>query len=155
VLPKLKQKSISDTVIFKFPVSNCGMAGDEGLLLVIVFAPIAPSNVTKNVELTTVIEKTAKSFGHFLSNFVGSKCASFAEKPKVFFFLDPQTQAIFTDAIEVGQKLLMLGECNSLTLLILFQGFVLEQKHISTMVNNHSGFFVCYSSNKGIQFLSF
>jgi len=74
------------------------MAGDEGLLLVFVFAPIVSTNNVKSLsELAIIINGEAKSLGIFLSYFVGSKCASFAEKPKVFFFLDPKEQNISLD----------------------------------------------------------
>jgi hypothetical protein len=78
------------------------MAGDEGLLLVFVFAPIVSTNVETLSELAIIINGRPKSFGIFLSYFVGSKCASFAEKPKVFFFLDPNAERISTDGTFVS-----------------------------------------------------
>jgi hypothetical protein len=69
-------------------VSLCGLTSDEGWLLVFVIAPIEKTSGSKNTELAVKMPNFLVPIQQLTALFVGSKCASYAEKPKVFFFLD-------------------------------------------------------------------
>ena len=90
------RKSTKNFITFKmslttkcpFPVSLCGLISDEDWLLVFVIAPIKKSHPGDgNAELTVEIGKELVTIQQITGLFVGSKCATYAEKPKVFFFL--------------------------------------------------------------------
>jgi hypothetical protein len=91
-LQKGKEKSFfSCTLVLKlipFPVSLCGLISDEDWLMVFVIAPIKGYLVDGNAELAVKIEEELVPIQQITGLFVGSKCATYAEKPKVFFFLD-------------------------------------------------------------------
>jgi hypothetical protein len=69
-------------------VSKYGLTSEEGLLMVFVIAPIEKTPVAENAELAVKIAESLVPIQEVTELFVGSKCASLAEKPKVFFFLD-------------------------------------------------------------------
>jgi hypothetical protein len=56
--------------------------------MVFVIAPIKKTLCDENAELAVKIEKELVPIKKMTGLFVGSKCATYAEKPKVFFFLD-------------------------------------------------------------------
>jgi hypothetical protein len=56
--------------------------------MVFVIAPIDKILNGENAELAVKIPNELVPIRQITGLFVGSKCASFAEKPKVFFFLD-------------------------------------------------------------------
>jgi hypothetical protein len=53
-----------------------------------VFAPIEKTPSDENAELAVKIEMELVPIQLLTGFFVGSNCATYAEKPKVFFFLD-------------------------------------------------------------------
>jgi hypothetical protein len=69
-------------------VSLCGLSSEEGWLMVFVIAPIEKSLFGENAELAVKISNELVPIQQLTGLFVGSKCATYAEKPKVFFFLD-------------------------------------------------------------------
>jgi hypothetical protein len=71
-----------------FLVSLCGLSSEEGWLMVFVIAPIEKTVLGENAELAVKISNKLVPMQHITRLFVGSKCATYAEKPKVFFFLD-------------------------------------------------------------------
>ena len=74
---------------YLFLVSLCGQVTNEGWLTVFLVAPIENSNEEdENAELLVKIDNKSVPIQDITGLFVGSKCASYAEKPKVFFFLD-------------------------------------------------------------------
>jgi len=92
----LEKSKIKNLISFKkslttkcpFPVSLCGLTSDEDWLLVFVIAPIKKSHPCDgNAELAVNIGKELVPLQQMTGLFVGSKCATYAEKPKVFFFL--------------------------------------------------------------------
>jgi hypothetical protein len=56
--------------------------------MVFVIAPIEKSLDGENAELAVKISNELVPIRQLTGFFVGSKCATYAEKPKVFFFLD-------------------------------------------------------------------
>jgi hypothetical protein len=56
--------------------------------MVFVIAPIGKTLCDENAELAFKIPNQLVPIQHITGLFVGSKCATYAEKPKVFFFLD-------------------------------------------------------------------
>lgn len=56
--------------------------------MVFVFAPIANTLVEENAELVVKIATEWVPMQQLTGLFVGPKCASYAEKPKLFFFMD-------------------------------------------------------------------
>jgi hypothetical protein len=56
--------------------------------MIFVLAPIAKTSSDKNAELAVKIKNELIPIRLLTGLFVGSKCATYAEKPKVFFFLD-------------------------------------------------------------------
>jgi hypothetical protein len=88
-----------------FPaVSHCGLISDEEWLLVFVIAPIEEYLGDGNAELAVKIEEELVPIQQITGLFVGSKCATYAEKPKVFFFLDLDA-ANNCDGLSVCNKL--------------------------------------------------
>jgi hypothetical protein len=71
-----------------FVVSLCGLISDEGWLMVFVIATIEKTPDDENAELAVKILNELVPIQQLTGLFVGSKCATYAEKPKVFFFLD-------------------------------------------------------------------
>jgi hypothetical protein len=69
-------------------VAECGLISDEGWLLVFVIAPIKKTPDDENAELAVNLQTQLIPIQQITGLFVGSKCATYAEKPKVFFFLD-------------------------------------------------------------------
>jgi hypothetical protein len=64
---------------------------NEGSLFVVVIAPIEGTEEKNATGLTVALGgDTPVPIGHLTSNFVTSRCATFAERPKVFIFIDPQ-----------------------------------------------------------------
>jgi hypothetical protein len=64
---------------------------DESWLIVFVLAPIERIG-DGNTELAVEISSQLVPIQHLTELFVGSKCASYAEKPKLFFFLDNEAE---------------------------------------------------------------
>jgi hypothetical protein len=90
-----------------FLVSLCGLSSEEGWLMVFVIAPIEKSLDGENAELAVNISNELVPIHQLTGLFVGSKCATYAEKPKVFFFFD----------FEAGKKfdgLRVIFSCKSL-----------------------------------------
>jgi hypothetical protein len=56
--------------------------------MIFVISPIENTLSEENAELAVKIENELVPIQAITGLFVGSKCAFFAEKPKVFFFLD-------------------------------------------------------------------
>jgi hypothetical protein len=56
--------------------------------MVFVIAPIEKTLAGENAELAVKISNKLVPVQQLTGLFVGSKCATYAEKPKVFFFLD-------------------------------------------------------------------
>ena len=56
--------------------------------MVFVIAPIKKTTVDVNAEIAVEIADELIPIQEITGLFIGTKCASFAEKPKVFFFLD-------------------------------------------------------------------
>jgi hypothetical protein len=77
-------------VIFKsiFLVSLCGLSSEEGWLMVFIIAPIEKSVDGEIAELAVKISNKLVPMQQLTGLFVGSKCVTYAKKPKVFFFLD-------------------------------------------------------------------
>lgn len=72
-----------------FLVSVCGQVTNEGWLMVFVFAPIDERTLDEeNTELVVKVKNELVPMQKLTGLFVGPKCASYAQKPKVFFFLD-------------------------------------------------------------------
>jgi hypothetical protein len=94
LLPTLKRSIISNFVCSDISqgqfliVSVCGLTSDEGWLMVFVIAPIENTPGEENAELAIKIKNELIPIQQITGLFVGLKCASYAEKPKVFFFLD-------------------------------------------------------------------
>jgi hypothetical protein len=64
---------------------------NEGSLFVVVIAPIEGVEEKSATGLKVALgEDGPVPIGHLTKNFITSKCATFAEKPKVFIFIDPE-----------------------------------------------------------------
>jgi hypothetical protein len=71
-------------------VSRSGLMSNEGSLFVVMIAPIEGVEEKSSTGLTvTLVGGIRVPIGYLTKNFITSKCASFAEKPKVFYFIDP------------------------------------------------------------------
>jgi hypothetical protein len=69
-------------------VSVCGVISNEGWLMVFIIAPIETISADENAELMVKVDKVLVPIKTIIGLFVGTKCPSYAEKPKVFFCLD-------------------------------------------------------------------
>jgi hypothetical protein len=66
---------------------------NEGSLFVVVIAPLKGLEKKSATGLTVALggAKTVP-IGHLTNHFATKKCATFAEKPKVFIFIDPEVE---------------------------------------------------------------
>jgi hypothetical protein len=64
---------------------------NEGSLFVVVIAPIEGDEEKSDTGLKVALgEDGPVLIGHLTNNFITSKCVTFAEKPKVFIFIDSE-----------------------------------------------------------------
>jgi len=73
---------------------------NEGSLFVVVIAPIEGTEERNSTGLTVALGRGIRvPIGHLTNNFITSNCATFAEKPKVFIFIDP---GVATNSMDTG-----------------------------------------------------
>jgi hypothetical protein len=73
---------------------------NEGSLFVVVIAPIEGVDEKSATGLTVALGGDAPvPIGHLTNNCITSQCATFAEKPKVFIFIDPE---VTTNSMDKG-----------------------------------------------------
>jgi hypothetical protein len=95
-------------------VSHCGLMSNEGSLFVVVIAPIEGVEERNSTGLTVSLGgDTPVPIGHLTNNFITSNCATFAEKPKVFIFIDP---GVATNSMDRGVLVSTLKNQNKLLL---------------------------------------
>jgi hypothetical protein len=71
---------------------------NEGSLFVVVIAPIEGMEERNSTGLTVALGgDTPVPIGHLTNDFITSNCATFAEKPKVYIFIDPEVTTNSTD----------------------------------------------------------
>jgi hypothetical protein len=64
---------------------------NEGSLFVVVIGTIQRFEERSSTGLTVSLGgDTPVPIGHLTNNFITSNCSTFAEKPKVFIFIDPE-----------------------------------------------------------------
>jgi hypothetical protein len=77
-------------------VSLNGLMSNEGSLFVVVIAPIEGLEEKSATGLTVALGGgICVPIGNLTKNFVTSQCPTFAEKPKVFIFIDPEVKSNF------------------------------------------------------------
>jgi hypothetical protein len=75
---------------------------NEGSLFVVVIAPIQGTEKKDATGLTVALGgDTPVPIGHLTNNFVTSNCTTFADKPKVFIFIDP---GVTTNSMDKGVR---------------------------------------------------
>jgi len=66
---------------------------NEGSLFVVVIAPLKGLEKKSATGLTVALGGAEPvPIGHLTNNFSTLKCVTFAEKPKVFIFIDPEVE---------------------------------------------------------------
>jgi hypothetical protein len=79
-------------------VSLCGLMSNEGSLFVVVIGTIEGFEERNSTGLTVALGgDTPIPIGHLTTNFITSNCATLAEKPKVFIFIDPGVATNYMD----------------------------------------------------------
>lgn len=73
-------------------VSFNNLLNDEGSLFVVVIATIGEVDEESGTGLTVLLSEGSSQvpIGHLTKYFITSQCAAFANKPKIFIFIDPE-----------------------------------------------------------------
>jgi hypothetical protein len=96
------------------------MMRNEGSLFVVVIGTIEGMQERNSTGLTVALGGgISVPIGHLTNNFITTQCATFAEKPKVFIFIDPDVVTNSTSSTDTS-----ILVCTSLFLLILVLCFV-------------------------------
>jgi hypothetical protein len=73
---------------------------NEGSLFVVMIAPIEGMEERSSTGLTVALGgDTPVPIGHLTNHFITSNCTTFAEKPKIFIFIDP---GVATNSMDKG-----------------------------------------------------